>query len=109
MKHEAIYGVVGERIKMRRKKLGMTQEQLAQKLEISRASLANIETGRQSILLHNLYSIAKAIELAPESLLPTLTVHIENGASELIELPEDLKLEQKRQIERIIANVINNK
>ena len=107
MKQEAIYGSVGERIRTRRKKLGMTQEQLAQKLEISRASLANIETGRQSILLHNLYSIAKAIELAPESLLPSPNVHVEKGASSSIELPDDLRSEQKRQIEQIIASAHN--
>jgi transcriptional regulator with XRE-family HTH domain len=105
MKQEVIYGVVGERIRTRRKTLGLTQEQLAQKLEISRASLANIETGRQSLL----YSIARAIELAPESLLPVIDISVEEGAGASIELPDDLDSEQKRQIEQIIAGASRNK
>ena len=109
MNQDAIYKIVGDRIRARRKTLGMTQSQLAQRLEISRASLANIETGRQSVLIHNLYSIANAIDLSPESLLPAVKVESAKSDPEIIELPGDLKSDQKKQIELAIASIFRKK
>lgn len=47
-----IYVVLGARIASKRRAKGITQEDLADGLGMSRASLANIETGRQGVLLH---------------------------------------------------------
>ncbi len=43
----------GERIKLIRKQLGMTQEQLAQRLGIGKAALSMIETGRTGLSSRN--------------------------------------------------------
>jgi transcriptional regulator with XRE-family HTH domain len=109
MNHDAIYKIVGDRIRARRKTLGMTQAQLAQRLEISRASLANIETGRQSVLVHNLYSIAHAIDLAPESLLPAVSVDSMKNETPAVELPTDLRSDQRKQVEIAIAAMTRGK
>lgn len=64
-----IYAALGARIRARRKKLGMIQMDLSRKLKISRASVANIETGRQRVLLCMVFDIAKALRVRPADLL----------------------------------------
>src|SRR6266852_9416336 len=67
-----VYKQIGAIIKARRKTLNnMKQEKLAGLLGISRGSLANIETGRQGILVHQLYKFSAALQLkTPIDLLP---------------------------------------
>jgi DNA-binding XRE family transcriptional regulator len=67
---QAIYRHIGDAIQERRCRLGMTQEKLAKRLSISRASLANMEAGRQQILIHRLYEIAEALTCPPGDLAP---------------------------------------
>ena len=43
------YGVIGKRIKNARLNQNMTQEELADKIDISMAFLSRVETGRASI------------------------------------------------------------
>jgi len=46
------YQQFGEAMALRRQELDMTQADLAVRVGLSRASIANIERGRQSVLLH---------------------------------------------------------
>ena len=70
---DPVYGAFGDAVSTRRKALGLTQNQLAGKVGISRASIANIESGRQNILLHHVYALAAALEFAKVAdLLPAL-------------------------------------
>lgn len=64
------YPKIGSLIRSRRKQLDKTQQEIAAKLGISRASLANIENGRQRLLVHQLYGLASALELEILKLLP---------------------------------------
>lgn len=71
MNERDIYCEVGQRIRRFRKGAGRTQHQLADQIGVSRASIANIEAGRQNFMLHYIYAIAEALELdTPISLLP---------------------------------------
>ena len=63
MSGKAIYRVLGAAVAKQRKSLGLTQADLASRVGMTRASLANIETGRQSVLLHQVYEIADALGL----------------------------------------------
>jgi transcriptional regulator with XRE-family HTH domain len=105
MNPESVYQHIGAVIRRGRRKFKprLTQEALAQRVGISRASLANIETGRQSVLVHQLYALATALDLAPaDFLLPA------NDAGARAEweqvLPDDLKPLQKNQIARLLAD-----
>jgi transcriptional regulator with XRE-family HTH domain len=48
----------------------LSQAQLAEAISLTRASVANIERGKQKILAHTLVEIASALGVSPASLLP---------------------------------------
>jgi transcriptional regulator with XRE-family HTH domain len=52
----------GSNVRMRRLRKGLTQDQLAATVGLSRASIANIEQGRQQVLLHHAWAIARALD-----------------------------------------------
>jgi transcriptional regulator with XRE-family HTH domain len=101
MQMDGLYGRLGALIKSRRKQLSLTQEELARRLGISRASLANVEIGRQRMLVHHLYGFAAALDLRPTDLLPLMDT-TEPSLTELA-LPDDLKTTQKQQLARLVA------
>lgn len=63
---------VGERLKRKRSRVPMTQLELANKVNLSRASIANIEAGQQNAPLNVLYEICLVLKLEPADLFPTL-------------------------------------
>jgi DNA-binding XRE family transcriptional regulator len=63
MNSDDIYRLLGEAVARRRKLSGMTQADLAKVVGLSRASIANIEVGRQKMLVHQAYALADALKL----------------------------------------------
>ena len=99
---EPIYKNIGAVIRAKRRLLDLAQEKLATQLGISRATLANIETGRQRVLAHQLYGFARALGVKPADLLPVSPPEADWTA---LPLPSDLKPEQKQQIAQLIGLV----
>lgn len=62
-KSEPTYLEIGERIKSRRKALGISQEGLAKSVGLSRVSIVNIECGRQRMPVHVLQKITGELGL----------------------------------------------
>ena len=52
---------IGKKIKILRKVRGLTQDQLAEKLEVGRATISNYEIGRREPRLNELERIAKVL------------------------------------------------
>jgi len=71
-----LYRRLGRTVADRRRELGLTQSTVAEKLGLSRASLANLENGRQRIMVHQLFALVSALrlksilELVPEAWVP---------------------------------------
>lgn len=63
------YSVIGKRIKEARNEQNMTQEELADKLNISVAFLSRVETGKTQINLKRLTQIAEILKVSPGYLL----------------------------------------
>ena len=100
-----LYRTLGAMIRRRRKTLGLTQAKLAGNLGVSRASVANVETGRQKILVHQLYRYAKALEMSVVDFLPPNDETQEpTGDLSDLPLPEDLSSEQRAQIARVLRD-----
>lgn len=70
---EALYRAVGERIRTARERqtTKLSQAALAKQLEVSRASIVNIEAGRQHAPLYLLWKIAKQLDVELLSLIPS--------------------------------------
>lgn len=66
---EACYRMFGMKIEQTRTALGWTQEDLAQKFQLRRTSIANIEAGRQRVLMHDIEKFASAFQMQPKALL----------------------------------------
>ena len=107
MDQSEIYLHIGTLVKMRRKELGLTQQKLASRLGISRASLANVEVGRQSVLVHQLFDYAETLGLAPQDFLLRPVAKKLDGFGN-IPLPADLKPSQKAQLARLISGVADS-
>ena len=68
--NQEFYRELGRRIREAREKSHLTQEALAVEVSLTRTSVTNIEKGRQQLLVHTLVEISRALNVAPESLLP---------------------------------------
>lgn len=66
---DPIYSDLGLRIAEARTRANMTQSELADRVSVSRPSIANIEQGRQALPVHKFLQIAAALHCNPESLL----------------------------------------
>lgn len=69
---EAIYQVFGRIVRELREKKEIPQEDLAGLLGLSRSSIANIESGKQRVFLHQLLLFAQAFHVDVETLVPAL-------------------------------------
>lgn len=65
-----LYRFVGSEIRRRRERLGKTQDELALQIGLSRASVANLEAGRQAVPLHHLVEIAAVLGVSAADILP---------------------------------------
>jgi transcriptional regulator with XRE-family HTH domain len=106
MKPEPIYRRIGGIIRALRRRADKAQDVLAGQLGISRATLANIETGRQRILVHQLYAIAQALDVKLADLLPpSLTDGTAANDWSSLSIEGDLSADQKKQIANLIGSV----
>lgn len=64
------YEEFGSRLREEREAAGLSQQQLAKAVGLTRSSIANIEAGRQRVALHHFTGFADALRLNPASLLP---------------------------------------
>lgn len=69
--YQQVYPIVGTKIAQFRKAKKMSQEDLASKIGMSRASVVNIEKGRQHPPLHLVWQLADALEVEMAHFLPT--------------------------------------
>jgi transcriptional regulator with XRE-family HTH domain len=71
-----LYVEFGRLLRAARGDQSLSQADLARMIGLSRASIANIEAGRQHVALDQLFDLAHAVGLEPHQLLPdTSTMH----------------------------------
>lgn len=67
---DGLYEAVGERVSAARRGSGLSQAKLAEAVGLTRASVVNIERGRQRAPLHLLWQIAAALGVEVTRLIP---------------------------------------
>jgi len=60
---QKLYRVVGETIRVERRRAGLSQEELAEKADLNRNYIGEIERAEKKITLETLQRIAKALKL----------------------------------------------
>lgn len=70
MNETELYNRVAQKIREVRRACHLSQESLGSQIGLSRAAIANIESGRQQILVHTIYRIAGACNLDPLKIFP---------------------------------------
>lgn len=75
-----ILTVVGENIKYYRTRLGMTQEELAERAGINRSYLAGLERGRRNTTLKTVEALAKALGVSTSELVSSAGVSPEDDS-----------------------------
>ena len=66
---EPVYRQFGAKVEAMRAVMAITQADLAKKVKLTRASIANIEAGKQRILLADVEKFAEALGMSPRSLM----------------------------------------
>lgn len=64
-----VYKLIGQRIRTARLKRGLSQENLAKCVDLTRTSITNIEKGRQKLLVHTLFLLSDALAVPIVDLL----------------------------------------
>ena len=99
-----LYRRLGRAVADRRRELGLTQSTVADKLGLSRASLANLENGRQRIMVHQLFALVNALklksilDLVPEAWSPP------EPLPDIMVSGSTLSLQQKSAVETLLAS-----
>lgn len=94
---------IGHRIQQARKEAGMTQEELAQKLDMSTKYISNIECGEKVARLETFVAIANALNTDANTLLQDVLecIHKAEGLDTLAKI-ETLPIGQRNQLLRMI-------
>lgn len=69
MNKETLSQTIGHRIMLRRKQLGYTQEQVAEKANLSHQFFSSVETGRKNIRAESIIKVANALEVSTDYIL----------------------------------------
>lgn len=63
------YAAIGERVRIRRKELKITQEKLAEMVDVSTSFIGHIERGTRKLSVETLFKVCKALDISADFLL----------------------------------------
>ena len=84
---------LGETVKSLRRRMGLTQEELAWRANLHRTYIADIERGARNVTLRSIESLAKALEMSVGELLSTVSVPFSCPGGGSAKTPEILLVE----------------
>ncbi len=97
------YYQIGQKIRKYRKAKGMSQEQLAEKTNISVTHLSHIETGNTKLSLPVFVDIANTLEVQTDDLLTDETSGRANAINELSDILNSCSTKEIRIITEIVT------
>jgi len=63
---------LGKRIRRYRERLGISQEELADRADIHRNYISQIEGGKRNLSFYNVVKVARALKVSPSKLVDTI-------------------------------------
>lgn len=97
---------MGKRVHLRRKALGYTQEQLAEKINVSIQMISNLELGKKAIRPENIVKLCSVLEISADYLLTGNKP--DNKISEISEKLSNLSQESLNAIE-LLVDILSKK
>ena len=97
-----IYRIIGANLAARRRELRLKQAEVASMIGLTRASLANIESGRQKLMLHQIYRLAQALQVESITELVPSSFSFEQASGPLMIEGSDVSDTQRAQIEQYV-------
>lgn len=94
---------IGKRIHDRRRNLSMTQEQLAEKMDVSVQMISNLERGNKEIKISNLIELSSILDLSIDYLLTGKKITENKSVSEKISL---LSKKDAKIVEELVDRLI---
>jgi len=104
-----LYRIIGSALAERRKELRLKQAEVAEQIGLTRASLANIESGRQKIMLHQIYKLATALKVDSIIDLVPPSFSFEEAIGPLKLVGSQINDQQKAQIEQFLRRKTGGK
>ena len=102
------YSLIGKRLKHAREKQGLTQEKLAEQLEVSNAYISKMERGKTPINLHRLSELCLILEESTEYILSgTNSATGDYLRSEIITMLEGCSADKIKLISQVIKPIVD--
>ncbi len=112
---DELYHMIGNNVRGARERTlpRLSQESLAKKVGLTRASIVNIEAGRQRAPIHTLWHLAESLGVELASLIPrsadlttaTQPIHLEDADIALIERAANGDTRTRRQLSEFVSRV----
>lgn len=103
------YTTIGRQIRKRRAELGLTQEKLAERCDLSLSYMGAVERGDKIPSLETFIRIANALEVSSDRLLSgVLLVGGHIVASELYEAMKELPGQEQRRILNVVQTMVSD-
>ena len=100
------YYEIGQRIRKNRKALGLSQEELAEKINISTTHMSHIETGNTKLSLPVLIELSQILEVSTDSIIfGDSGRDAELPGRQIAELLESSSTKQQRIISEVVSAV----
>ena len=98
--NEADLPGIGKRIQNRRKQLSLTQEQLAEMMNVSIQMVSNLERGNKAIRIDNLINLSRILDVSTDYILTgkETTEDIQVLTSRIAQLPE----KERKMLEMLV-------
>lgn len=99
------YYAIGQQIRKSRKARGLSQEQLAEMVNISTTHMSHIETGNTKLSLPVLVDIANALDVRTDDLLERSQYTIGNAVEEIAAMLESCSAQEAKVVVDIVKAV----
>lgn len=97
------YYEIGQRIRKIRRARGLSQEELAEQVDISTTHMSHIETGNTKLSLPVFVDLARALEVRPDEFLGEDTFAVRSAAlGQIADLLEGCSTQQIKVIEDVV-------
>lgn len=98
---------IGKRIQNRRKQLMLTQEQLAEMMNVSIQMVSNLERGNKAIRISNLINLSQILNISTDYILTgkETTDDIQTLTTHIAQLPD----RERKMVETLVNFCLENK